>query len=66
MKKLVALTVHTTAEGKRCAYMYSVIDADGNITDSNKRGNCVVLDDAALEAIAALEDFVQRKLDAEE
>lgn len=66
MKKLTAFTVHTTAEGKRCAYMYSVIDADGNITESNRRANCVLLDETALAAVAQLEGFLAERLAAEE
>ncbi len=66
MKKLTAFTVHTTAEGKRCAYMYSVIDADGNITESNKRANCVLLDADALAAVQQLEAFLDSRLTAEE
>ncbi len=66
MKKLTAFTVHTTAEGKRCAYMYSVIDADGNITESNRRANCVLLDETALAAVAQLEGFLADRLAAEE
>lgn len=62
MKKLTAFTVHTTAEGKRCAYMYSVIDTDGNITESNKRANCVLLDEEALAAVQQLESFLDRRL----
>lgn len=66
MKKLTAFTVHTTAEGKRCAYMYSVIDADGNITESNRRANCVLLDETALAAVAQLEGILADRLAAEE
>lgn len=66
MKKLTAFTVHTTAEGKRCAYMYSVIDADGNITESNKRANCVLLDADALAAVQQLEAFLDSRLTVEE
>lgn len=66
MKKLTAFTVHTTAEGKRCAYMYSVIDANGNITESNRRANCVLLDETALAAVAQLEGFLAERLAAEE
>ena len=66
MKKLTAFTVHTTAEGKRCAYMYSVIDADGNITESNRRANCVLLDETALAAVAQLAGFLADRLAAEE
>lgn len=66
MKKLTAFTVHTTAEGKRCAYMYSVIDADGNITESNRRANCVLLDETALAAVTQLEGFLADRLATEE
>ena len=62
MKKLTAFTVHTTAEGKRGAYMYSVIDGDGNITESNKRANCVLLDESALAAVQELETFLTGRL----
>lgn len=65
MKKLTAFTVHTTAEGKRCAYMYSVIDTDGNITESNRRANCVLLDEDTLAAVNRVETFLNDRLAAE-
>lgn len=62
MNKLTAFTIHTTAEGKRCAYLYSTIDDSGNITESNKRGNCVVLDPTVLSAIETIESFLSDRL----
>lgn len=66
MKKLTAFTVHTTAEGKRCAYMYSVIDDNGNIIESNKRANCVLLEEETLAAVNTVETFLSARLAAEE
>lgn len=65
MKKLTAFTVHTTAEGKRCAYMYSTIDVNGNITESNRRENCVILDQDVLNAVQEIEKFLNDRLNAE-
>lgn len=62
MKKLTAFTVHTTAEGKRCAYMYSVIDEDGNIVENNKRANCVLLEEEPLAAVEKIETFLTKRL----
>lgn len=66
MKKLTAFTIHTTAEGKRCAYMYSTIDDTGNIVEANRRGNCVLLDQDVLSAVDRVEAFLSARLAAED
>ncbi len=66
MNKLTAFTIHTTAEGKRCAYMYSAIDEAGNITRANERGNCVLLDEDVLAAVDRVERFLSARLTAQE
>lgn len=45
MKKLTSVTMHTTSEGQRLSYTYSVIDEDtGAIISDNNRESMIVLD----------------------
>lgn len=62
MKKITAYTIHTTAEGERAAFTYSVIDEEGNITASNKRAEIILLDDNILNADKIIKDFLQAKI----
>ena len=66
MRKVTSITTHTTAEGKRISLTYSEIESTGKIVGDNKRINRVVVDEAALEHITALEEFAQGIVDAEE
>ena len=63
MRKVTSITVHTTAEGKRISTTYSEIDDSGKIIQDNKRINRVVVNEEALEHIAALEEFAQGIVD---
>ena len=62
MKKITAFQIHTTAEGERAAFTYSIIDDDGNVTASNKRAEDILLDESALSAAATLYGFLQGKI----
>lgn len=45
MKKLTSVTMHTTSEGQRLSYTYSVVDEDtGAIISDNNRESMIVLD----------------------
>lgn len=63
MKKLTGIAVVTTAEGKRVSYAYSVLDSEGNVTDTNQRGSFVALDEDVLAAITTLETAAQARLE---
>ena len=69
MKKLTSVTSHTTSEGQRLSYTFSVIDeGTGAVVSSNNRESLVVLDipanKAVLEAIKTMNEYVAGKLEA--
>ena len=68
MKKLTSVTSHTTSEGQRLSYTFSVIDeATGAVVSSNNRESLVVLDipanKAVLDAIKTMNEYVTGKLE---
>lgn len=69
MKKITSVTMHTTSEGQRLSYTYSVIDEDtGAVISSNNRESLVVMDIPAnkkiLADVAEITDYVAEKLEA--
>ena len=67
MKKVTSVTLHTTSEGQRLSYTYSVINEDtGAVVSENNRESMIVLDIAAnktvLEHIAAVMDYTSGKM----
>lgn len=69
MKKITSVTMHTTSEGQRLSYTYSVIDENsGAVISENNRESLVVLDIPAnkevLENIAAINNYINKKMEA--
>lgn len=69
MKKITSITMHTTSEGQRLSYTYSVIDeATGAVISSNNRESLVVMDipsnKTVLEQIAGVKAYVDEKMEA--
>ena len=64
MKKTTAITVHRTSEWERVSVLYSEIDAKGSIIATNQREGFIVMDDALLGHISALEEFVDKRLNS--
>lgn len=69
MKKVTSITMHTTAEGQRLSYTYSVIDeTTGTITADNIRESMIVLDIElnrdVLQSINHIKEFVQSKIES--
>lgn len=67
MKKLTSVTMHTTSEGQRLSYTYSIIDDDtGAVTSSNIRESMVVLDIESnaetLSNIESIKCYVNKRL----
>ena len=61
MKKVTSITMHTTSEGKRLSYTYSVIDENtGAVISSNNRESLVVLDIPANKTVLGQMDGVQK------
>ena len=68
MKKITSITMHTTSEGQRLSYTFSVIDeATGAVVSGNNRESLVVLDIPAnqqvLEQIAGIQAYVKGKME---
>lgn len=62
IKKITAFTHHTTAEGERISYTYSLIDEDGNVLKSNERATLIIIDDDILTAVKTIDDFLYGKI----
>lgn len=67
IKKATSATVHTTSEGKRLSYTYSVVDeTSGEIQQENIRQSMIVMDTEAnqevLSAINTIMNYIQKKL----
>lgn len=62
IKRITAFSVHTTGEGERVAFTYSLIDEDGNVVVQNKRAEIVLIDQSALDAAHTLYDFLKTKI----
>lgn len=68
MKKITSITMHTTSEGQRLSYTYSVVDENsGAVVSSNNRESLVVLEipanEGVLESIREVNRFVAAKLE---
>ena len=68
MKKLTSVTMHTTSEGQRLSYTYSVIDVNtGTVISENNRESKVVLDipsnQTVLDAINTIKSYVAERLE---
>lgn len=68
MKKITSVTMHTTSEGQRLSYTYSVIDENsGSVISENNRESLVVLDIPAnkdvLKNIADINSYINTKME---
>ena len=67
MKILTSVTLHTTSEGQRLSYTYSIVNAEtGAIVSDNHRESTIVMDlpqnAAVLEHIAGIKAFAAQRL----
>ena len=68
MKQITSVTMHTTSEGQRLSYTYSVIDENtGTVISENNRESRVVLNipsnQTVLDAILTINSYVGDKLE---
>lgn len=68
MKEITSVTMHTTSEGQRLSYTYSVIDENtGTVISENNRESRVVLNipsnQTVLEAINTIKSYVSERLE---
>lgn len=61
-KKITSFTHHTTGEGERITFTYSIIDENGNVTKSNQRATVVIVDDSILQDINIINTFLTDKI----
>lgn len=62
IKRITAFSIHTTGEGERAAFTYSIIDEDGSVVASNKRAEVILVNDETLEAVDTLYKFLKTKI----
>ena len=68
IKRLTSVTLHTTGEGKRLSYTYSLIDSETrNVTSDNIRKSIAVFDDVdedkeIIEHINAINKYVSNNM----
>lgn len=58
MKRITSFVHHTTGEGGRISYTYSLIDEKGNITKENAKDTFVVVDNDVLNAINTINAYL--------
>lgn len=66
IKTITSFTSHKTGEGTRLSATYSVINEDGQIVESNKRFNLVVVDEDIQQSIDLINGFLNDKIPVEE
>jgi len=62
IKRITAFSIHTTGEGERAAFTYSVIDENGNVVVQNKRAEVILVNDETLSAVDTLYRFLKTKI----
>lgn len=63
MKKITGIRFVRTAEGLRVSYAYSEIDAEGNVTASNRIGSYVNREEATEAFVAGMEASLTARLE---
>ena len=62
IKRITAYSIHTTGEGERAAFTYSIINDDGSVIASNKRAEVILVDHEAKNAAYTLYEFLKTKI----
>ena len=62
IKRITAYSIHTTGEGERAAFTYSLINDDGSIITTNKRAEVILTDQEAIDAANLLYEFLKTKI----
>lgn len=63
MNKITSITAHSTPEGQRLTFTYSVIDRDGSVKRSNVRKSIIILDSDIQQYIDALNEYAEGRID---
>ena len=62
IKRITAFSIHTTGEGERAAFTYSIINEQGEVIVSNKRGDVILINQEALDAANTLYESLKTKI----
>ena len=62
IKRITAFSIHTTGEGERAAFTYSIIDENGDVVVQNKRAEVILVNDEMLAAVDTLYKFLKTKI----
>lgn len=62
IKRITAFSIHTTGEGERAAFTYSIIDENGDVVVQNKRAEVILVNDETLAAVDTLYRFLKTKI----
>lgn len=62
IKRITAFSIHTTGEGERAAFTYSIIDENGDVVVQNKRAEVILVNDETLAAVDTLYQFLKTKI----
>lgn len=62
IKRITAFSIHTTGEGERAAFTYSIIDENGDVVVQNKRAEVILVNDDTLAAVDTLYQFLKTKI----
>lgn len=62
IKRVTSFMHHTTGEGERLTFTYSLINEDGTVDKDNVKGSIVVLDDGISQKLKDVTDFIKTKL----
>lgn len=60
--KITSFTAHSTAEGMRVTFTYSVINENGDTLKSNIRDTKIIMNEDILAAIQTISDFMLTKV----
>lgn len=60
-KKITSFVHHTTGEGSRISYTYSMIDENGKIIKENTKNTLVVVDDNVKNAIGVINSYLESR-----
>ena len=62
IKKITSFTHHTTAEGERVTYTFSIINEEGQLVKSNERATMILLDQEMLESVKKINEYLAQRI----
>lgn len=62
IKRVTSFMHHTTGEGERISFTYSLIKDDGTVDQDNIKASFVILDEDIKKKISEIRSFIEGKL----